>query len=168
MPIKSASNQSEPWRRQLELQREHAWAYFRQVVAKDYAGSDRPVAELERSIVLSCFAMNWLIARQEQAASRAARPISLGVYEDTRDLKQSRGAPPCSTDLLCVGSLETSVVELSNDIVYLAQILVVSGDSRIPDGMLISFERRTRRPLLLLPIDDFMKMTECLVEATLR
>jgi len=103
--------------------------------------------------------MKRLIDGQEVFDEVADRSIHLSAYEAQHDRLRSDSEPVRFVDLIDIGRLEISVRDLTHHIVSCEQIMVVSGDAEIPEGMLIVLTGGTMDRLLHISLNAFMEAT---------
>lgn len=156
MLLVSSSN---PWHRELELQRERVWAYFHQVIDKDFSGSDRPIDQLERALVQSCVAMERVLLRGKPPTRAGQRSFILDAYHSTES-RENALSPPASSSQLGPGIRhEIRVIDLIRKIVDISGLVVVSHDPVMPNGLLLPGHQNGETEYLLLSIDVFMDLT---------
>jgi hypothetical protein len=150
---------SNTWHRELELQRERVWAYYHHVIDKDFAGSDRPIDQLERALVQSCVAMERLASQGKLPTRIWQRSLILDAYLSTDGREHAPSLPTSSIQLTPGIRHEIRVIDLIRKIVAMSGLVVVSDDTVMPNGMLVSGHQNGETEYLLLSIDVFMDFT---------
>jgi hypothetical protein len=156
MLLVSSSNS---WYRELRLQRERVWACYHHVIDKDFAGSDRPIDQLERALVQSCVAMERLASQGKIPTRIWQRSLILDAYLSTDGREHAPSLPTSSIQLRLGLRHEIRVVDLIRKVVGMSSLVVASDDPVIPNGMLVSGHQNEEIEYLLLSIDAFMDFT---------
>ncbi len=164
--------ESYPWKNELATQSERVTVHFDEILSSSFEGEHRPFDMLDRAIVLSAFAVRRLIekrlvtdclseakiqvrtfARSHVGNFRAPFHYESGVYSlrDNYDLEKE----------LAVGF---SYTELSNEIIYASQIIIVSNKSKISDGLLIASDWRLKDRILHMTIDEFKSFVRTVLD----
>jgi hypothetical protein len=155
---------SSPWQSELELQRERAWGYFQQIIDKNFKGSDRPLGQLERSLIQCCVAIERLVAEDVQLARLFERSFELALYRVTGAERALEFAPALSDRPIFLKTKQVSGGEIARRIYRLSHLAVVANDPEVPDGMLLPEGLDCCTDHLLIPMDIFLKSTDVIAD----
>jgi hypothetical protein len=174
MPISYGPWQAYPWKAELALQRERVTIHFAEMLQEDFTGSHNPLDMLERALVLAAFAMRRMFEKRLVTDKLAAVIADIRTFKSRGEnfrqpyVGYGGGQAFRNYDLQDAGIQRLKLNDLANEIIHSSQLMVVENEPRIPTGLLVASDWNLKNRLLHLTIDEFMAVSEQLLDDTVR
>jgi len=168
--------QAYPWKNELAVRSERVTIHFNEILSDSFEGRHDPFDMLERTIVLSGFAVRRMIEKRlvTDRLAKAKIPVRTftrgGADEFRAPFHGDTGVYPLrgNYNLEKDSAVHVSFIELANEIIHASQIMVVHGEPNLSDGLLIASDWHLKNRILHLTIDAFQSFVRTVLDDRIR
>jgi hypothetical protein len=168
--------ESYPWKNELATQSERVTVHFDEILSDSFEGEHRPFDMLDRAIVLSAFAVRRLIEKRLVTDRIAEAKIKVRTFARSHvgnfkaPFHYESGVYPLRNnyDLEKEIAVSFSYTELANEIIHASQIMIVSEEPKISEGLLIASDWRLKDRILHMTIDEFQSFVRAVLDDRVR
>ena len=161
MPILSSHWVNYPWKNELKTQAERVVASTAEILSEDDQTEHHPMAMLERALVLAAFRIRRMIEKRVVTDAIAALNVKVRSYPARnmnfrRPFTSSTGSNTYSNyELGSPAVVGMSLKQLCNEIIHASQLMVISGEQSIEDGLLFASDEKLSSRLIHLTAQEF-------------
>jgi hypothetical protein len=173
MPISYGPWQAYTWKNELALQCQRVAAHFAEMQQEEFEGPHNPFDMLERALVLAGFAMRRMFEKRLVTDGLAGVHVSVRTFKSRRENFRhpyvGYGGENAfrNYDLEDGGTKTMKLNDFANEIIHSSQLMFVTGEREIPDGLLIASDWHLKDRLLHVTLEEFMGLAQQVLDDTI-
>lgn len=170
MPISSMRWAEYPWKNELQVHAERVLVHIAEVLDENFQQQHSPLDMLERAVTLAAFSMRRMIEKRLITNSLAARTLKVRSFPTKTEgfrppFQGSSGGHAYSNYHFDKPQiLSMKVKQLADEIIHSSQLMVISGDDQVDDGLLIASDWHLKKRLLHLTPNEFMTHVRAILD----